>query len=293
MKIYLLSMLVLAGFWFSSNFDKKQHPLANKQPPLKMGIFPRFPPAITTDRYKPLEKYLSFELGRRVSLEVSNDFPEFWQKVRTGQFDIVHFNQYHYIRSHKEQGYEVIAQNMEQGKKTLAPAIVVRKDSGIRTLEDLRGKKILFGGGKKAMIAYIYVTYMLRQAGLQKGDYIEQFEVNPPAAVVATYYGLWDSAAAGAGDIVLGLPLMKKQIRPDHMRYLAIGEQFAHIPWAVSKKLSPELKFNIQNALIGLGKRPEGRKILKKARLNKFVMARDDDFNPYRKITKLVTGEHY
>lgn len=263
------------------------------QEPLIMGVFPRFDPANSMRLYTPITKHLSKKLNRRVVLVIPGDFYDFWEQARNNKFDIVHYNQYHYLRTHKEQGYEVIVMNEEQGKGTIAASIVVRSDSSIKSLADLRGKKILFGGNEHAMVGYIWVTYLLRQAGLSPADYQYRFEVNPNAAVVAAYYGLWDAEAAGAGDLVLDLPVIKKQINTKGMRHLAIGEQAAHLPWAVKGSMDNDLKVKIQELLLGLKHTEEGKKILKNAQLTGFARASDQDYDFHRKILKETIGEVY
>ena len=178
-------------------------------PELKLGIFPRRSAQITERMFRPLSDELSKKLGTKVLLETTHDFASFWDNVANKRYDIVHYNQYHYLKSHNQFGYQVFAQNVEFGHKQIAGAILVRRDSGIETPADLKGKTIVFGGGRSAMQAYITATYLLRQAGLKQGDYFEQFALNPPKACIATYYR--KAAAAGAGNYVLELPNIKIQ----------------------------------------------------------------------------------
>lgn len=260
---------------------------------LTLGVFPRRHAAITNEIFMPLAKYLSQEMGRRVLLQTEVNFEDFWEKVRKRRYDIVHYNQYHYIRSHKEQDYEVIAMNQERGKSTITGSIIVRKDSHINKVQDLKGKKILFGGSQKAMQSYIYATYLLKRAGLKEGDYQIRFEANPPKAIVAAYHGLWDAAAAAAGDVALTLPIVTKQVNIKELKILVKGEQYAHLPWAVKRELDRDLKARLKSALLKLKDSPEGKKILKKAKLTAIVEAQDKDFDPHRAIVKEVLGETY
>ena len=180
------------------------------EPELRMGIFPRRNADTTLSMFKPMAEALSEALNRKVVLETTYDFASFWSNVANNSYDIVHYNQYHYIKSHHDYGYRVIAKNVEFGHEKIAGSILVRKDSNIESLQDLKGKRIIFGGGHKAMMAYIVPTYLLRQAGLKEGDYFEKFALNPPKAVIATYFK--QATAAGAGSYTLELPLVKKEI---------------------------------------------------------------------------------
>ena len=147
---------------------------------VNMGVFPRRPIAKTHKFFKPLAEKLSKELGEPVNLIVAKNFKEFWKGAQSGKYDLVHYNQYHYLLSHKAKGYKVIAVNEEFGSSTLAGSLSVRKDSGINSISDLKGKTILFGGGKKAMGSYIAPTAALKKAGLIAGkDYTVKFSKKP------------------------------------------------------------------------------------------------------------------
>jgi len=256
---------------------------------LKLGVFPRRGEKMTRKMYAPLVEELSRSLGIKVVLETSHDFASFWENVTRKRFDIVHYNQYHYVNSHKHYGYRVFAQNVELGNQKIAGAILVRADSDINSLQDLKGKKIVFGGGRRAMQAYIATTHMLRNAGLKKGDYIEQFALNPPKATIATFYR--QAAAAGAGNYVLDLPNVQKQIDVSEMKYLAVSDRLAHLPWAVKQTMSDDLASSIQSIMVNLSNTNEGNTILKQARVNKFLSANDTDYDQHREIIKSVLGE--
>ena len=256
---------------------------------IRMGIFPRRGTELTNQMFTPLAQGLSETLGRPVKLETAHDFATFWQHVVEQRYDIVHYNQYHYVRSHKDHGYEVIAQNVEYGQSKIAGAILVRKDSGINDLSALKGKKIAFGGGRRAMQAYIMATYLLRQAGLKEGDCFEQFALHPSKACIATYYH--QTAAAGAGDYVLNLPVIQNEIDVDEMKYLAISEKLAHLPWAIRMGLNSELAMEIQQYMTELKNTEQGQAILKSAELTDLIRAEDHDYDPHRHIIKIVLNE--
>lgn len=256
---------------------------------LTLGVFPRRGAEMTQNMFAPLARGLSEHLGQRVELVTTHDFASFWDHIRARRYQIVHFNQYHYLRSHKDHGYQVIAQNVEFGHATIAGAILVRSDSGIQSLLDLKNKKIVFGGGRRAMMSYITTTYLLREAGLQHGDYFETFALNPTKAVIATYYH--QAAAAGAGNHVLKLPALQAEIDVDNIRYLARSKEMSHLPWAVLDTVPEALRDKIKHYLITLDKQPGGKEILSAARLDRLNPANDSDYDLHRQIVKMVLGE--
>jgi len=232
---------------------------------LILGIFPRRNAEQTYIMFSPLADHLSSELGIKVSLDISNNFETFWQKLSTGRFDLIHCNQYHYLAARKNYNFEVIGTNAEFGKTTIAGTLIVRKDSGFNSLSDLKGKKILFGGGTDAMQSYILATDLLRQAGLTTGDYKEAFAITPQNAVIGLYYKQAD--AAGTGDLALNMTTIKNRIDISQLKFLAVSEQLPQLPWAVSESLAPEIRRQIRRILTSMDQSEEGLTALKAASL--------------------------
>ncbi len=254
--------------------------------PLMMGVFPRRNAVETTRLFTPMADYLGEQLGRKVNLVTTRDFESFWQGVTERRYDIVHYNQYHYIRS--AQNYQVIAHIEEFGKSTIAGVLYVRKDSGITAVAQLRGRTVLFGGGEDAMISYITNRYLMVQAGLKKDDFKSLFAVNPPNSILALYRR--QSDAAGAGDGVLELPLVRKAINTDELIVLAVSAPLLQLPVAVKHTMPAKLRASIQSILVNLKNSEAGKQVLKSAALTGMGKAEDKDYDPHRRIVRAVMG---
>jgi phosphonate transport system substrate-binding protein len=253
---------------------------------LAMGVFPRYNATETITMYTPLADYLTERIGRKVTLVTSKDFDAFWRGVEEQRYDIVHYNQFQYIRS--AQTYKVIAHTQEFGKSAVAGAVYVRKDSGITQLSQLRGRTIIFGGGKDAMMSYVAPRFLLMEAGLKESDFKSEFAVNPPNALLALYHRQAD--AAGGGDILMDLPIVKNAINPQELRILATTEPLLFLPWAVKRTMAPRLREAIQAALTELGRGERGKHVLKAAKTTSIESAEDKDYVPHRRMTEAVFG---
>jgi phosphonate transport system substrate-binding protein len=254
--------------------------------PLTLGIFPRNKATETVTMYTPLAQHLSEQLKRPVVLATSRDFDSFWIGVNERRYDIVHYNQYHYI--HSTDAYRVIGHNEEFGKSAVAGALYVRKDSGIKEISQLRGRTIVFGGGKDAMLSHIAPRFLLMQAGLKQGDFKSEFAVNPPNALLALHFRQAD--AAGGGDILHDLAAVKKVMNTDEVTILAATEPLLFLPWAVKRTMPQKLAEEIQAILVDLGNSEAGRQVLKSARTTGIRKAGDADYDPHRRMTYAVFG---
>jgi phosphonate transport system substrate-binding protein len=262
--------------------------IANAAEPLVMGVFPRRDAAITAKLFRPLSRYLERKLSVPVSLEMSADFDTFLSHLKQRRYDVVHLNPFDYISAHDDLAYDALVQNEELGEATIKSAIYVRKDSGIRKITDLKGKKILFGGGPRAMMSYIVPTFMLQQAGLTKHDYQEVYAINPPNAVLAIYLRRADAGCAG--EVVRRLPVVSSKIDVDQLEVIAVSRPLTHLPWAVKQEMPPELRQRLRSLMINLKHSQEGRKILDQARLSAFNPATNEDYDPHREIVEAVHG---
>lgn len=283
-KVSIVFLLILAALLAPLH-------IAHAEEALSLGVFPRRNAEITSHMFTPLVKHLSEELGVSIKLEISKDFESFWEAVTNKKYDIVHFNQYHYIKSAKALSYSVILKNEEFGDDKIANALIVRNDSNINSVADLKDKKIVFGGGPSAMVSYIMNTHLLRKAGLNKGDYQVDYAISPPNAVFASYYGHAD--ASGASNVALQLPVVSQQIDTKELKYLITGKNLAQLPWAVNSSMSFELRHKIQTILSTLNTTSNGQFILKNAGLTDLNITTDDEYDEHRKITKNILGEDY
>lgn len=260
---------------------------ATQNTPLVLGVFPRRGATNTTKMFQPLADYLSKQLDRKVKLVTARNFPAFWDGVVHQRYDIVHYNQLHYIESHKNYDYRVILANEEFGVKTISGAIIVRTDGGFNKLSDLRGKRIIFGGGRKAMVSYVATTALLRDAGLQPGDYQELFAKNPPNASLAIYHH--QSDAAGVGTPVLKMPSVKSSIDINKIKFLAESKPLAHLPWAVNKRLGEHTTRKVSRAMLELNNSEQGKRILASAKLTGLYKVTDKDFDPHRRLIDKIS----
>lgn len=277
----LLPFACVAGFALAAPL------LHAAEDPLVMGIFPRNKPAETTTMYTPLANHLGERLGRKVVLVTARDFDAFSRAVQEGRYDIVFYNQFQYIQSSKS--YVVIAHNEEFGRSAVAGVLYVRKDSGITQVSQLRGRTIVFGGGRDAMLSYIAPRFLLMQAGIGEEDFKSEFSVTPPNAIVAL--SLRQADAAGGGDILIDLPAVKKVINTEEIRILASTEPMLFLPWAVKRTMSARLRDVIQSAMVDLDSSDTGRAVLKSAQTTGIRKAQEKDCDPHRRMINAVFGK--
>ncbi len=273
-------------FLFLSNI-----PLLQADDIFRIGIFPRRSVEDSKKMFTPLSAYLEQQLKKKIVLDVPPDMPAFWSRLEEGKYDLVHLNQYHYVRAHAKLGWQAILKNEELGEDTISAALWVLHSSNIRQVSDLREKLIVFGGGDHAMVASIMTRDMLLQAGINDDDYIGMTTIHPMKSIISVYYKQAD--AAGVSASVVKMPAIKKEIDTEELRLLAKSEPVAHLPWAIRGDIDEETRKRIVNALLSLNDSGSGVNVLKSAGLTGIRAANDSDYDKHREIIKRVLNEQY
>ncbi len=250
-------------------------PAMSGEPALRFGVFPRWNAQTMVRDFTPLAHALEMQLGRAVHIETAKDFGSFMQKVYAHDFDIVHLNQLQYFQAHERAGYRAIAKLCTASTCTISALLVTRMDSGLHSLAQLRGKTIAFGD-RHAMVSYLLARSLLRQAGLQNGDYTPVFTHNPPNALLAVYNGA--VAAAGVGSPVFDQREIIKRVDRERVRILAESAPIPQLPFAVRGDLDAGLVNRIRAALIAISHQPGGRQVLARIGATRLVGADDAEY---------------
>lgn len=251
---------------------------------LTMGVFPRRGASDTVVAFAPLQDHLASILEEKVELRVFKDFDAFEKALAARELDIVHLNQMHYVEG-KAFGYRVFARNIEHGSDMIVGALIVRKDSPYKSVEDLKGKKIVFGGNSKAMQSYIAPSYLLRKAGLKEGvDYSFEFAKNPPSALLAVAVGAAD--AAGGATVLLRF----REVQPvaGDLRILAATDPLVQLSWAAGERVTHD-----KLALILTAMENAPASVRTAAKVDGWKKTDDSEYAAVRRLVELVTGNVY
>ena len=117
---------------------------------------------------EPVIAYLEKRLGVEVEHFAATDYAAVVEALRNESADVGFMGPLQYLMAHQEAGAYPILGEIYNGSPTYVSRIFVRKDSGIRALQDLRGKTIAFVDPISSS-GYLYPLEIFIEAGLIQG----------------------------------------------------------------------------------------------------------------------------
>jgi ABC-type phosphate/phosphonate transport system substrate-binding protein len=155
----------------------------------------------------------------------------------------------------------VIAQQLPvKSPEGMRGIILTRPNSDIRSVSDLRGKNVAFGGNRNAFFASVVPRKMLSQAGLD-GKYNDVSRPGPVSDVIRRLHE-GEIDAAGAGTMALNSKVLQSRYGVHQMRILVQSEAMPGLAWLLSQQIEPALRREIRDLLLSYGGNAPGHAAL-------------------------------
>jgi phosphate/phosphite/phosphonate ABC transporter binding protein len=256
---------------------------------LKFGFTPFLSEADMRVEFEPLMTYISDSIGQKVVLYIAKDYGDLRTQMEAGAVDIGSFSPFAYVDAVKGGKIRIIAQSIIDGSGTYRGVIVARKDSGLKAVTDLRGKRFAFVDPKSAS-GYVYPRAMLIEKGITPESYFKEtiFTGGHDKVIAAVLNGRADAGAIYEGALGIakadGLPT-------ENLVTLASTDPIPHDAITVRTVLDEVLAKKIQATLVNLDKTEAGRRVIansKPKKLTSYVNAEDSLFDVVRRTAKIA-----
>lgn len=263
-------------------------PAAEKKKTITFGVIPRFNPHVMYEYYQPLMDYLTRKTPYNFQLRVGRTYMETIENLGKGGTDVAYLGGTTFaLARHRFKTRALVKPRNPEGKSTYRSCIVVREDSPIKTLRDLKGKSLALGA-KRSTTGSLIPSYLLVEAGIPMNA-LKELKHFPHHEYVAKAV-LKGTCDAGAVKDVVAWKYSGKGLR-----VIAASEELPNAPIAAGPSLPKEAEEALVRTLLEIdAESPEGRALLadwSPELRHGFVPARDEDYTfLYRKIMSIPTG---
>ena len=258
---------------------------------LLLGIEPEHNIFDQMERYRYLADYLSDQLGVKVKLTTMSRYGEVIKRFKTLKLDGAFLTSYTATMGIKELHLVPVTNPVNlSGESTSQGYIFVRKDSGIRSVMDMKGGNIVFVD-PATMEGYLFPLAFLQQHGVKDIDKFFQrqyFSGSHVSAIFAVLDGRADIGAAKDtfyNDLVSKDPSIEQELE-----IVARSPKVPEVTLCIKSEIDQDLRENLGNVLVNMDKTPDGIKVLQKFKAIRFVNSSKEDFVIIEKMAQKVLG---
>ena len=248
---------------------------------IKMGFVPLKNSEKLVEDLKPISDYLSERLGVKVEAFTASNYIGVVEGLGSGSVDFGIIPPFSSLLAQKQSNAKpILTSKGKTGKPGYTAELYVRKDSGIKSLQDVKGKKVAFVDPSSSS-GYIYPGAMLVNAGLNLDKDISyqfsgghdkslQLLLNKDVDVIATFDGVEDRYAKD-------FPQAKTDIQK-----LATSDMIPGVMVTTSGKMDKELQEKLEKALRDIEKDQKMKEMFTK--MFSITGFTDVDQDAYKKV---------
>ena len=247
-----------------------------KEEALRFGIVPFQSPKALLKAFVPLVRQLEQRTGRQINLVSAPTIAQFNERAIAGEYDIIWPCNTCYVEIHAKAGYEAVA----QGFPSFHGAVIVRKDSGISDISELKGKSVA-AIGKGSYAGYQFFKNAMQDRGYTFPEDVSVRFLGRLDSIIFSVLGKRYDAGVIRTD-VLDSPRFST-IRKE-LAFIETSIQIPQFPFAVKPGSGQDLVDSLVTVLAEIGETPEGKTVLKALKVKGFVACTDSEYDIFRKV---------
>ena len=260
-------------------------PSDETQPVVHFGVISRYNPVVMYEEYQPIMDYLTSETPYRFELKLGKTYEDAVSFLGQGVTQIASLGSVTYLEAHAQFGAVPILRPLnKKGEPFYRSIIVVRKDSDVETLTDLKGRSFGFASVHSTS-GNLFGRYALEQVGvhLQGLGQYTNFKHHDQVAK-AVLAGQYD--AGSVKDIVA------YRYEPKGLRFLHISDPIPSVPLVVRTDAPPAFVRAVKDVLLRLDREnPDHQRIMvdwNEEFKYGFVEATDGDYETVRAMLNAI-----
>ncbi|MES0445410.1 MAG: phosphate/phosphite/phosphonate ABC transporter substrate-binding protein [Desulfobacterales bacterium] len=280
-----LCMTIIMGYSDTGAETKE----AGKQPYLTIGLIPERNIFKQVERYEPLADYLSKKIGVNIKLRVLTRYGNIIDNFVSAHMDGAFFGSFTYALAHSKLGVEAIARPEDvNGISTYYGLIFARKDSGIKSIKDMKEKSFAFVD-KATTAGYLLPLAYFAEHGIKayKTFFNETYFTGTHQDAIYDVLNKKADVGAAKNTMFYRLAAYDRRII-EELAVLARSPDVPENGLAVRKDLDDAIKHKLKKMLTNMHTDAEGINILKKFGARRFIETSNDDYESvYRYVRQI------
>lgn len=245
---------------------------------LRVSAIPDEAPTELLRKFAPLGDYLKKELGLAVEFIPVVDYAASVEALAAGKIDLVWYGGFTHVQARHRTNNTAYAVVMRQEDLQFHSKFIARADSGINSLQDLKGKTFAFGSVSSTS-GHLMPRYFLQQAGLTPERDLQRFSFSGAHDATAKWVETGKVDAGALNESVWDKLVQEGKVDTTKLKVFWTTPAYVDYNWTVRGDLDRHIVSRIARAFLNLDyNNPEHRAILDLQRAKSYVLATEDDF---------------
>ena len=261
---------------------------ASADEPVRIGVAAMISPKETVKFYKQMIDYVGSKLGKPVEMIQKENYDEMDNMLEHKDLSIAFVCSGPYVKDRTKFGAELLVAPQSYGQPFYHAYIIVHKDSPIKNMAGLKGKKFAFTD-PKSNTGKLVPTYMVAK---EFNKTPEQFfsEViytrSHDKSVESVAKKIVDGASIDS--LIYDYAAKKNPVYTSGTKIIRKSPPYGIPPVIVRKDIDPVLREKIKNIFLNMHNDPEGKAVLDGIMVDKFIVPKDADYNTVREMADWV-----
>ncbi len=229
-------------------------------------------------KFTPLASYLEKQLGVKVEFTPVSDYPAAVEALVNKKVDLVWFGGFTFVQANLRSGGKVVPLAQREEDTKFQSVFIAKTDSGIKTLNDMKGKQISFGS-QSSTSGHLMPRSFLLQASINPEKDFKRIAYSGAhdATIASVVSGKVDAAA-------LDITVWKKFVGENKVDTKAVDVFYTtpgyfNYNWSVHADMPADMQAKVKAALLALNPADAAQgEILKLNRATRYIATTPDNY---------------
>jgi phosphonate transport system substrate-binding protein len=252
--------------------------IAHAQQVFRVTTIPEEAATEQVRKFGPIVKYLEGKLGMKVEFTPVSDYPAAVEALVGKKVDLVWFGGFTHVQANIRSGGKIIPIAQREEDTKFQSVFIAKTDSGIKTLDQLRGKQFSFGS-QSSTSGHLMPRSFLLQAKIDPDKDFRRVAYSGAhdATIASVVSGKVDAAA-------LDITVWRKFVSENRVDTKAVDVFYTTPPyfnynWSVHADMPAALRERVTRALLDIDPNTaEGKEILTLNRATRYIPTQADNY---------------
>lgn len=256
------------------NFNSKTNGVG-----ISVAISAMISPNETFNQYQDLINYISRKINIPITFKQRKTYAEVNELLKKGDVDFAFICTGAYKEAKKNFPLELLVAPVINNEPFYQAYVIVQKESEINSIDDLEGKTFAFTDPLSNSGYNYIVNYLLKRKLTDYKYYFSKtiFTNAHDNSIQAVSKKIVDGATVDG--LIFDYYAKHNPERIEHLKIINKSQKFGIPPFVINPKINPVIKNKLRRIFLNIDKTVEGKKILSRLMIDKFIVPNPENYN--------------